>query len=334
VKNVSHTFQTLIAKFQLRYCPALAKKPRDKAPSSDEKPQSKIDPFANPSPGLLVAEIPQDNPSHNVLLNKYPVIPNHFILATKDNKPQTHVLEQNDLAMSYACLKAWREDATSFDEEQLFAFFNSGEHSGASQPHRHLQFLPVKDMRINKSKWAHPETFAWNPLISTMITDYHDASELNYTSNPALSFRHFATRLEDNETPSSLYVKYITLLKLGALATKTLPTEWVEYVDNAKIDEDGETNFSYNLAMTTEAIAVCPRRSDSASIPGLPDENSVSLNGTILGGTLMVKNEKEWDTLKDQPQILDDILETIGYPTTPPSQIQVSNVASTPDTRL
>lgn len=29
---------------------------------------------------------------------------------------------------------------------QLFAFFNSGKHSGASQPHRHIQFLPVEEM--------------------------------------------------------------------------------------------------------------------------------------------------------------------------------------------
>jgi ATP adenylyltransferase len=80
------------------------------------------------------------------VLNKFPIIAEHFILATKSNKQQTHVLEQEDLEATYACLKAWR-DGTGSKQERLFAFFNSGEHSGASQPHRHLQFLPVQSMR-------------------------------------------------------------------------------------------------------------------------------------------------------------------------------------------
>lgn len=80
------------------------------------------------------------------MLNKFPIIAEHFILATKSNKKQTHVLEQDDLEATYACLKAWQA-GTSSKQKHLFAFFNSGEHSGASQPHRHLQFLPVESMR-------------------------------------------------------------------------------------------------------------------------------------------------------------------------------------------
>lgn len=53
-------------------------------------------------------------------------------------------MEQDDLEATYACLKAWGEDSK---QKRLFAFFNSGDHSGASQPHRHLQFLPVERMR-------------------------------------------------------------------------------------------------------------------------------------------------------------------------------------------
>ena len=52
------------------------------------------------------------------------------------------MLEEDDLGAAYACLTAYRENG-----EELFGFFNSGEHSGASQPHRHIQFLPVESMR-------------------------------------------------------------------------------------------------------------------------------------------------------------------------------------------
>lgn len=98
--------------FQLRWCAALAKKPTGKEagmepPLSDHPaPQrKKPDPFADPSSDLLVERVPADNPTHNVVLNKYPVIPQHFILATKEYKEQTDKLEAQDLAMTYACVQ-------------------------------------------------------------------------------------------------------------------------------------------------------------------------------------------------------------------------------------
>jgi ATP adenylyltransferase len=75
-------------------------------------------------------------------LNKFPVIPDHFIVATKKYKEQTDLLEEDDLEAAYECLSAYRENG-----EELFGFFNSGQHSGASQSHRHIQFLPVDAMR-------------------------------------------------------------------------------------------------------------------------------------------------------------------------------------------
>lgn len=80
-------------------------------------------------------------------MNKYPIIAEHFILATKQNKQQTHKLEKADLETAYQCLKEWQGQTHDGQSKRLFAFFNSGEHSGASQPHRHLQFLPVEDMQ-------------------------------------------------------------------------------------------------------------------------------------------------------------------------------------------
>lgn len=80
------------------------------------------------------------------MLNKYPVIAEHFILATRVNKAQTHLLEQDDLEAAYACMEAWESAESHCRRRRLFTFFNSGDHSGASQAHRHLQFLPVENM--------------------------------------------------------------------------------------------------------------------------------------------------------------------------------------------
>jgi ATP adenylyltransferase len=92
------------------------------------------------------------------VLNKFPVIPDHFILATKEFKKQTDLLEEADLEAAYNCLKAYKDEG-----EELFGFFNSGEHSGASQPHRHIQFLPVQSMRSGLKE----ET--WRPLADHLV---------------------------------------------------------------------------------------------------------------------------------------------------------------------
>lgn len=59
--------------FQLRYCPALAKKPKKSDDSSDST-EKKFNPFEDPSQELLVARVPAIAPTHNIVLNKYPVI--------------------------------------------------------------------------------------------------------------------------------------------------------------------------------------------------------------------------------------------------------------------
>jgi ATP adenylyltransferase len=138
----------------------LAKKPTDNNDKNKAK-GPKPDPFDNPSSDLLVANVPTANPSHLLVLNKYPVIPQHFIIATKLNKQQTHMLEQDDLAATHACLNAWEDNKQN---GKLFAFFNSGEHSGASQAHRHLQFLSVDEMKRDQQDGA-----SWDPLIERML---------------------------------------------------------------------------------------------------------------------------------------------------------------------
>jgi sulfate adenylyltransferase (ADP) / ATP adenylyltransferase len=308
-----------MSKFQLRYCPALAVKPKEKVPDWS-KPKSKADPFANPSPELLVTEIPRDKVSHVLVLNKFPVIPNHFIIATKANRPQTDLLEESDLSATYACIRTWEEASPEEENGRLFAFFNSGEHSGASQVHRHLQFLPNEDMLLG-SEGNH----GWQLLIRSMTSRAHPRLPLLY--NPALPFVHYATKIETNTSPSSLYSKYLMLMKAALSATKSSSNTQQDYDidDKVEIEKNGQTTFSYNLAITTDTMAICPRKCESALIPGLGDDHDVSINGTILGGTLMVKDETEWKTLRHDPHMLDCILEAIGYTRLPSSPERVGN---------
>jgi len=285
--------------FQLRYCPALAKK----AKKDEEKDRNapKFDPFADPPAELLVASIPGDHPSHILVLNKFPVIHNHFIIATVANKPQTDLLELGDLSMTYECLRAWQSHQSGRSSPRLFAFFNSGEHSGASQVHRHLQFLPVEDM----SSTGSPD---WSLVVDRMTVPAHP--DLPLFHDPSFPLVGFSTHLEEETSPEILHSKYLLLLK-AALSAAKCPGQPLN--DSIEIEKEGQTTFSYNLAMTTERMAICPRRTEAVAVPGGGPESSVALNGTILAGTLMVKHESDWDILRQNPLLLDDMLASVGY---------------------
>lgn len=108
---------------------------------------------------------------HILVLNKFPIIANHFILATKDYKRQTHLLEEEDVYQTYRCLRQWSRPASyGAQQGRLFGFFNSGDHSGASQPHRHVQFLPVEDIMDD-------QTPSWT-LLTDQIAGEAAASDL------------------------------------------------------------------------------------------------------------------------------------------------------------
>lgn len=234
------------------------------------------------------------------------MIPNHFILATKDNKPQTHLLESDDLYLSHACLRAWEDAGHS-----LFAFFNSGEHSGASQPHRHLQFLPVEDMEGASAD-------VWGLLCNTMNIPAHP--DLPLLHNPALPIVHFAVFLKDHPSPQDMLDAYLLLLK--AALTRIGGNVDLHSLDEAPFQVEGRTTFSYNLAMTSKLMAILPRRKESSTVPNV-NEGSIAINGTILAGTMMVKAEDEWCHLRQNPEIAQQILRDISFPQAEQSAAQI-----------
>lgn len=328
---------TLLRKkqFQLRYCPALQKKP---TPSKTTEPAPKPpnpDPFKDPAPDLLIATFPPWKPSHTLVLNKFPVIPNHFILATRDWESQTDLLEPGDLEATYECLKAWDDSEQACNGngdgtlngsreggggngkgngKRLFAFFNSGEESGASQPHRHLQFLPIEAMRAGSD--------GWEPLIDLVSKQSSPHEPFQYIPN--LPIKHFALPIPTNPTPESLHEIYLTLYHAAVSSTKQeSPSTSTKSAHTSEGEtataRSGPASISYNLAMTLKTMLLCPRKSETACVPvdvetlgGIVDGGVVSVNGTILAGTLMVKAEAEWDVLRREPGVLGRVLGDVG----------------------
>ncbi|KAF2966648.1 hypothetical protein GQX73_g6898 [Xylaria multiplex] len=269
--------------FQLRYSPSLAQKPKPPKPAeSNARP---FNPFENPSPALLVAQLP---PSHRLILNKFAVVPEHFILATRDFKPQTHILEADDIDAAYACVEAYRGAG-----RELFVFFNSGDHSGASQPHRHLQLLPVDCMRHGLENAEQGSEWA-------VLADKICGKE------QTLPFTAFTSSISVEMSAEEKHLTYLSLYRRAVCAA----------IANVEAAEEGEAQISYNFAMTSTSMALCPRTAEGMSIK---DRNGneigkVALNGTVLAGTALVKNEREWDALKRTDTMLSGVLRGIGIP--------------------
>ncbi|KAF7595794.1 bifunctional AP-4-A phosphorylase/ADP sulfurylase [Aspergillus hancockii] len=312
------TIHTSGIPYQLRYCPALANKPSG-APNSDKSTaKPKFDPFQDPSPELLIAQIPRENPTHILVLNKFPVIHNHFILATKEWKLQTDILEKEDLEAAYFCVNAWgtEHEANGASSKRLFAFFNSGIESGASQPHRHLQFLPVEAM-------SQSDSGSWRPLIDAVSSQPISPGQ-KYLWSTQVPFAHFALPLPPDPSADTLHNIYLSLYRAGLAAAQG------KSGDYSSPTTGGPAAFSYNLAMTDSVMMICPRKSESARIPvdlatsrEVSEAGIVALNGTVLAGTLMVKAEAEWDELRRHPELLKDVLTSIGYPLPDPRELSL-----------
>lgn len=130
-----------------------------------------------------------------------------------------------------------------------------------------------------------------------------------------IPFAHFGRRFDGEPTGEQLVKIYNELYSLAKDAVNGFiarnPNELALHPT-----EGGDSSISYNLAMTTEGMVVLPRRSEGTWLqsPEGTEIGFVALNGTTLGGTMLVKDQEEWDALRSQRGKLDSILNAIGIP--------------------
>ena len=105
--------------------PDRKKRPRGKQFVSGE------DPFRPPYvDDLFVADL---SDTHVLLLNKFPVLEDHLLIVTREDLPQQGWLDVGDFQALAACMA----------HVDGLGFYNGGRAAGASQPHRHLQLVPM-----------------------------------------------------------------------------------------------------------------------------------------------------------------------------------------------
>ena len=126
--------------------------------------QQRADPLGDYDPGLFVADA---GSSHYVLLNKYPVVPNHLLLVTRRFAPQEELLDAGDFAALGALMA----------ELDWLAFYNAGREAGASQVRKHLQLAPAAvplEPRISRGALPFRHGYAALPGLDAMHRIYQE----------------------------------------------------------------------------------------------------------------------------------------------------------------
>jgi len=207
-----------------------------------------INPFLPYEEDLFVADLSE---THLCLLNKFNVVDYHLLIITRAFEEQERLLTLEDFAALWACLV----------EYDGLAFYNAGKNAGASQPHKHLQLIPLplwRDGAIAIDSWLASAEF--KGTIATI---------------PKLPFVHGLMRLPSG-MQSPMKAAEETLSRYNTLLT-TLGLQ---------------AGDAYNLLATRDWILMVPRSQDSFA--------SISVNSLGFAGSLFVRDEEQMQILKDQ----------------------------------
>ena len=200
--------------------------------------------------------------THVCLLNKFNVVPHHLLLITREFEDQEDLLNIADFTAMWQVLQAI----------DGLGFYNGGKLAGSSQPHKHLQVVPYP--------------FAPNsPRIpmETVIASSRVADGEHLVTSAHLPFQQAIAFFNSWAERSPLEAAKITL------------DYYYQLLDAVGLENSGpKQSGAYNLLMTREWMLVVPRSRDSFK--------SISINSLGFAGALLVKNEKQRQTLlKDKP---------------------------------
>ncbi len=130
----------LIEEGELQFQVRVLQKPRKK-PSGFVDEKSFINPFLPYEKALYVCHL---ETGHVVLLNKFNVVEQHLLIVTPEFKRQESLLSRNEFD-GLRCI---------MESMPVLAFYNSAHEAGASQPHCHLQAIPLSSLPIDHAMEA------------------------------------------------------------------------------------------------------------------------------------------------------------------------------------
>ncbi len=236
--------------FVVRRVSSLARKQED---GERRREGAQANPFLPHEPDLFVAEI---SDTHFALLNKFKVIEHHLLLVTRRFVHQETLLDREDFAALAACM----------GEYDSLGFYNGGTVAGASQPHKHLQLVPLP---LAGTAAPVPMQTLFERLRSRPGT----------TRVPGLAFRNAFAWLEPAwcGDAARLHALYLDLLAAAGLGA---------------IECGGALRQSapYNLLLTRRWMLLVPRSRERF--------DSISVNALGYAGSLFVRDLDQFQTVK------------------------------------
>ncbi len=213
------------------------------------------DPFLPPyEPDLFVGEL---TATHVALLNKFPALADHLLLVTRHYESQT-------AALTVADFEALLTGLAGVDG---LAFYNGGRTAGASQPHRHLQLVPL-------------------PLgpgeVQPPVRRWFDAMAMpgpGPTCHPDLPFEHRVMPMP----PAWLAEPTRAAVEAEAVYRRM----WAELGRHA---EGWEQPEPFNLLATREWLWLVPRRCEGVA--------GLSVNALGFAGCLLAGDRERFATLE------------------------------------
>lgn len=210
-----------------------------------------FDPFLPYEDDLYVADLGE---KHVCLLNKFNVFDHHLLIVTKAFEEQEALLNLEDFSALAHCMS----------EFEGLAFYNGGSVAGASQRHKHLQYVPLP-------------LASEGPAIPTERL-IQEALDTKVASNAGLPFRCAVAPLSASfVAPASviaqqLHAIYLSLFEsLGLHTTSSLQPA------------------PYNLLATCHWMMLIPRSQEHYE--------TISVNALGFAGSLFVRNQAEMDLL-------------------------------------
>ncbi len=246
--------------FQIRIVSSLLRKTEEKKRIEGKlaEGQKKPNPFLPYEKEMFVSEL---SSTHLCLLNKFNVIDHHLLIVTRDFEDQEMLLTLNDFKAIWKCM-------AEFDG---LAFYNGGVVSGASQPHKHLQMIPLP-------MGGQGPRVPIEPLINRSQPD----GPLRHS--PELPFVHAIALLEPSMAEDPAEAARTTHHLCRLMLEKTGLNK------NSGLSDEQQTG-PYNLLFTRDWMLLVKRSTEFFG--------TISVNALGFAGALLARNHKEMQLIKE-----------------------------------
>ncbi|MDX5364532.1 MAG: DUF4922 domain-containing protein [Pseudazoarcus pumilus] len=229
-------------RFLVRWASTLARKDAARKPAADSPPAN---PFLPPETALTLGAA---GSGHLLVLNKFPVIARHLLIITRTFEEQQAPLTRGDF------------DALASVMQSLggLGFYNGGADAGASQRHKHLQWIPES-----------PQSDCLRSMSAALPTD---GATLQVLTHPLLHWRHAFVRL-DRQPDGTLLAEAFAR---GAAHCHLNPQE-------------GRMP-PYNFLANDEWMLVVPRSHERCE--------GISINALGFAGSMFVRDPSQIETVR------------------------------------